>query len=480
MIKVFLSYAHEDLSSARKLYTQLNSIEALNIWFDKITLKPGQNWDVEIRKAIKSAHYCLVLLSRHSMKRGFYQKEIRIALDVLKELPEGQIFLIPVRLDNVTPHFEELSAIHYVDMFPDWFEGFRQISRAMDVLETSSNQLIDFDLELSCILQWDGKKTTELVSTDNRRFNPTPATYGSSSVWNDNLNNRIQIWRSGRIEDYDINFGVGTVGRPSIWENNIAWEQRIKGVPQRQIVMLLDSDSDPVVLSKEGDNITPSIFESAVAWCRSGHGGVYVHRNEEVVKIDDVGTACSLYDANIAWQSKEGIHFFDGSKRRNIAPAGSHFPSVYNDNVAYQYKGNIFVWENGRTIQITSNGNNYISYPWQRSLWENSIVWRHLEESSPHIFVARQSSNEVEVIKVSRCGINTDPSIANGNVVWLFKYNYETFLRDQFLEFASTRKVKLSSLDHSQRVLLENEFAKLDQEMREKFIQIIINRPWAD
>lgn len=67
----------------------------------------------------------LVFISRHSVsKRGYVQREIRAALSVLSELPEGAIFLIPVRLDDSAVP-ESLEAIHCVDLFED--EGWRKL-----------------------------------------------------------------------------------------------------------------------------------------------------------------------------------------------------------------------------------------------------------------------------------------------------------------------------------------------------------------
>jgi tetratricopeptide (TPR) repeat protein len=70
-------------------------------WFDEIDLLPGQDWNLEIRKAIRECHIVLVCLSSSSISKvGYLQKEIRHVLDVADEQPEGSIFLIPVRLEK--------------------------------------------------------------------------------------------------------------------------------------------------------------------------------------------------------------------------------------------------------------------------------------------------------------------------------------------------------------------------------------------
>jgi len=53
---VFISYAKEDSDAARRIYNDLR-VAGLNPWLDKESLLPGQNWEIEIRKAIKSSRY---------------------------------------------------------------------------------------------------------------------------------------------------------------------------------------------------------------------------------------------------------------------------------------------------------------------------------------------------------------------------------------------------------------------------------------
>lgn len=71
----------------------------------------------------------MIFFSKISVaKRGYVQKEFKLALEVLDEIPEGQIFLIPVRLDNcqVPDRFHNL---HYCDLFEE--DGFEQIVKAI-------------------------------------------------------------------------------------------------------------------------------------------------------------------------------------------------------------------------------------------------------------------------------------------------------------------------------------------------------------
>jgi TIR domain len=133
-ITVFISYARQDSDAALRLYEDLRTRTELKPWLDKKDLLPGQNWDIEIRKAIKNSRYFIALFSSTSVqKRGYVQKEFKRALDVLEEFPEGEIFAIPVRLDDCKIPYEKWRHIEYVDLFPDWNEGIQRLLRTFEI-----------------------------------------------------------------------------------------------------------------------------------------------------------------------------------------------------------------------------------------------------------------------------------------------------------------------------------------------------------
>lgn len=125
--RVFLSYAREDAASARQLREDLDSL-GVDVWFDERSLLPGQNWRREIRNAIRAADFFVLILSKYSVtKRGVIQREVRDALDVMQEMPEGAVFIVPARIERVEPNHELLRDIQWVDLFEDWAEGVRRI-----------------------------------------------------------------------------------------------------------------------------------------------------------------------------------------------------------------------------------------------------------------------------------------------------------------------------------------------------------------
>lgn len=128
-LKVFLCHAHADRDSVHKLYDRLIK-DGVDAWLDKEKLIPGQDWRSEIRKAVCAADVVVVCLSSHFNQTGFRQREVRFALDTAMEKAEGEIFIIPARLEECeTP--EDLAKWQWVDLFePDGYERLRRALRA--------------------------------------------------------------------------------------------------------------------------------------------------------------------------------------------------------------------------------------------------------------------------------------------------------------------------------------------------------------
>jgi hypothetical protein len=130
---VFISYAREDVESAKRLYRDLSQA-GLRVWFDKESLLPGQKWEVAVRKAIEASRFFLAVISANSArKKGYVQREFRKAFEILDEYPDSETYLIPVRLDDSEPPQERLKELHYADLFPDWNSGLEKILLAMNI-----------------------------------------------------------------------------------------------------------------------------------------------------------------------------------------------------------------------------------------------------------------------------------------------------------------------------------------------------------
>ncbi|NEQ51950.1 MAG: SUMF1/EgtB/PvdO family nonheme iron enzyme [Leptolyngbya sp. SIO3F4] len=136
MIRIFLAHANEDKEAVSDLYRRLKE-QGFQPWMDKEDLVPGQNWRSEIPKAIKNSDIFLACLSQASIaKKGYVQKEFRLALNNYAEMPVGSVYLLPVRLNDCEiPELRQdeygvnLSDIHWVNLFQS--NGFEQLVRAI-------------------------------------------------------------------------------------------------------------------------------------------------------------------------------------------------------------------------------------------------------------------------------------------------------------------------------------------------------------
>jgi hypothetical protein len=113
---VFLSYAKEDRDKVLRIYKRLKE-ENLRPWIDEHHLAPGSDWDVVVRRTIRRCRFFAVFLSSNSVnKRGYIQREIRLALDVVEELPSENVFIMPVRLEACDVP-ERLARWQWTDIF---------------------------------------------------------------------------------------------------------------------------------------------------------------------------------------------------------------------------------------------------------------------------------------------------------------------------------------------------------------------------
>jgi hypothetical protein len=119
-LKVFLSHAGEDKPKVRNLCKRLKA-DGFDPWLDEERLLPGQDWKLEIEKALRASGAILLCFSQESVgKEGFIQREYKRAMSIQEEKPEGAIFVIPVRLDKCEMPFF-IRDLQWVD-YPDGYD----------------------------------------------------------------------------------------------------------------------------------------------------------------------------------------------------------------------------------------------------------------------------------------------------------------------------------------------------------------------
>ena len=212
---VFISYASEDREMAARIVEALRAYN-IQVWFDQDCLIAGRNWGMELEKAISSCRYFLAILSTRAItKRGVVQKEIRQALDVLKEFPIGDVYVIPVRLDDCILSFGELRDIQWVDMFPDWNKGITQLLKALDVNVTAPEETVHIlisnpetgrgsDSRMNVYFDGQFQRLLDPGETCNLRVTPGEHIIQLSYLWEGEW---LQDIESNKVKMY---FGKGT------------------------------------------------------------------------------------------------------------------------------------------------------------------------------------------------------------------------------------------------------------------------------
>jgi TIR domain-containing protein len=96
-LRTFISYSSADRDAANGVCEFL-SAHNIDVWIDNKKLVPGSEWKREIAR------------------EGYFQLEIRRLLERVDQLPRGQIFLIPLRLEECAVP-RELLNYQYADFF---------------------------------------------------------------------------------------------------------------------------------------------------------------------------------------------------------------------------------------------------------------------------------------------------------------------------------------------------------------------------
>ena len=124
---VFISYSRRDNSIAESLYKELTR-RGFNVWFDRNTLKPGNDFMREIRRAITTTRLFVPILSQNIMAERNESHPYRVEWDVAVNyaISIGRDFIIPVAEQQfnfydaqVSEGLRKHNAITYDSAVPD-------------------------------------------------------------------------------------------------------------------------------------------------------------------------------------------------------------------------------------------------------------------------------------------------------------------------------------------------------------------------
>ncbi|GAA0833513.1 TIR domain-containing protein [Cupriavidus pauculus] len=165
--QIFLSYGSPDLQRVRAIYDRLRE-KGLNIWFDKEKLRPGQQWDFEIRKALRQSDIVLLVISGSSIdRRGYVQREIKIAISYLEEKLRTDVYAIPILLDDGISLHPPLSDIQHISASDPNFEENLLQSINIQLAEIGKEQSTEVSQDIVMSKErfqerWDGQPGFEI------------------------------------------------------------------------------------------------------------------------------------------------------------------------------------------------------------------------------------------------------------------------------------------------------------------------------
>jgi hypothetical protein len=137
---VFISYAREDLPAVQQIKAGLEAA-GITTWFDMDRLEAGDDYDRKIQRNIARCSYFIPVVSANTQRRleGYFRREWSYALDRVRNMADGAIFILPVTVDAtqagdalVPDKFKALHFNHLQggEVPAEFAERLREIARA--------------------------------------------------------------------------------------------------------------------------------------------------------------------------------------------------------------------------------------------------------------------------------------------------------------------------------------------------------------
>jgi hypothetical protein len=138
MWDVFICYSKRDKAQVAGLYKGLRD-DDFSVWLDEQEILPGERWEASIRRGIDQSRIFLVCLSTTWVTdRSYAHKELRVALEIMQELPEERVFIIPARFDECQVP-ESVRSLQWVNLFEE--DGYLRLRKALERNLTSRTRV---------------------------------------------------------------------------------------------------------------------------------------------------------------------------------------------------------------------------------------------------------------------------------------------------------------------------------------------------
>ena len=118
---VFISYAREDLPAVQRLKAGLEAA-GVTTWFDIDRLEVGDDYDRKIQRNIARCSYFIPIVSASTQRRleGYFRREWSYALDRVRNMADGALFILPVTIDATNANEalvpDKFKALHFTQL----------------------------------------------------------------------------------------------------------------------------------------------------------------------------------------------------------------------------------------------------------------------------------------------------------------------------------------------------------------------------
>jgi hypothetical protein len=120
--QIFITYSSKDQKVARTICTALEN-RGLVCWISARNVKPGQNYQEQIVRAIRTAKIMVLVFTANANNSNEIKKELALA-------SQNNLLVIPVRIDDVVPNEAfayEFATRQWIDLFEDWENSIAQL-----------------------------------------------------------------------------------------------------------------------------------------------------------------------------------------------------------------------------------------------------------------------------------------------------------------------------------------------------------------
>jgi class 3 adenylate cyclase len=139
-----VSYVRDDQRKVDELCTIFKQND-IAVWLDREKIRPGERWQVAIRRAIEEGAFFIACFSTayNAREKSYMNVELTIAIDQLRFRPTDRAWFIPILFEGgVVPDKpigggETLRDIQWVNLAEDWDNGIERILSVLRPTQTT-------------------------------------------------------------------------------------------------------------------------------------------------------------------------------------------------------------------------------------------------------------------------------------------------------------------------------------------------------